>query len=796
MSVSSLGISHTLRRLRTDWAVASASIAMLGLGICATTTMFAVVDTVAVRSLPFPDSTQLVVLSGTDGSRKGMRVPKPIVEALARSRDFSGIAVHSPIRGTLKTANGAWGLVGERISSNYFQVFGVLPSQGRGLIASDDLDGAAPVAVISNEMWRIHFGARKEILESLLSVDGVDFSIVGVMPQDFRTTFAGSATDFWTTRVSPEMRQFEAKRGYEVLARLDRDATLASALSNSAQIVAGLGSDGWETGKRRLAITSLQDEVVGESANGFKLLLIAAAAVLAVACANVAVLLLTQSERRSREFGLRRALGAGTANLLIEAASAGAVIATAAGALGVAGSHILLRLVKFLAPSTVPRLTEAAIDGRVLAFAIVIVAITSLAVTVVPAIRLSKFSPTVLLSRSPATGKTRQPATYFMGLGIQIAISLTLAVFAALAVRLFIRIYPFDLGFESANRYVFRLVIPPATYPDGSDRMRRIEDLTRDLRSAHGIELVSAGSNVPFSGNTLEGKVSLPAGAQSVELPEVDFQWIFPDFMEVFGIRLVEGVPLKAEDADSAVVDERFVDAVGNRQMILGSRALIGEKRTAVTIVGIARAVRAVNRATPLMPVIYLPANSQRLDVVYLTLNARLGQAELTQEVWKAVRRSLPDVPLRGEEALSMAGLVARTAKPQRLMAATLTALAACAITLCLAGIAAIVTYTIANRQRELAIRLALGARPRTILGLLLGRIVVTLCAALAVAAVAVTYLTTFVQSQVGAVGTPTGGFVALVFCAVATSTLLVAILPAYRASRPIMAAALGSDRV
>jgi putative ABC transport system permease protein len=427
------------------------AVVILGLAIGGTTALFSLVDAVLLRQLPFRDPEQLVEIWGRDDQRTGMRVPGTILEALrAQSKTLDAIGTHDPTSGLLDTADGAIDIRGETVSANFVEVFGIAPMMGRSFLPEDERPGAPAVMLVSFPFWRQHLGEDSSVLGRVVYLDGLPYTVIGIMPPEFRTTFLSSGPQFWTPYAGNRSRQREREFGYELVARLSAGVTVEQARHEVEAITSALLVDEWRKTGRRIGLVTLKEEVVGNRAYALTLLMAAVAVVLAIACANLAQLLLARSDHRLVEFATRRALGASSVQLFRLALIESLLLSTAGGVAGILLAYWLVPVMRGLAPAEIPRLVEASVDGRVMATAFLISLATGCAFGLAPAIRLSRLSMVQAIKRGTGSPSKHRAPFRSVLVVMQVAAAVTLLAVAGLVVQTFLTLLPSSPGFATA----------------------------------------------------------------------------------------------------------------------------------------------------------------------------------------------------------------------------------------------------------------------------------------------------------------------------------------------------------
>jgi putative ABC transport system permease protein len=760
------GFLHDLRLsgrtlLRSPWFTALA-VLTLALGIGLNTALFSLVDAVLLRALPYKDPNRLVEIWGQEGARSSMRVPGPLLEALqARSRTLQSIAIHGPVGGVLRASDGPTDIRGDHVSANFVDVMGVPPLLGRGFLPDEDRAGAAPVLLVSHNFWQRHLGGDPAAIGRVLYLDSLAFTVIGVMPPEFRTQFSESIKqDFWTNHVKERTRQFELEEGYELVARLAPGVTLEAARSELQSIASTVQLDGWGEQGRRLGMVRLKNEVVRDSARALKLMLGAVAIVLVVVCSNLALLLLARSDKRVSEFATRKAIGAGSAQLFRLALSESLLLAVAGGLGGIALAYSVLPVMLALAPGDIPRIAESAVNTRALAVALACTLLTGCAFGLAPALRLSRISLVQAMKRAP--GRVSAQNTWLRSTLVsgQVAASLALCILAGLVGRTFLTLLPSDPGFEPRGLSFFSLYLPSAIYPTGTDRSRLQEEMVRRVGLRQGIIAVAFAENIPFSGDAL-GVAVRDARAPATDSTRLsaDVRAVSANYHQLLRIPLRRGRTFTALDGPGAtavaIVNEtlaRRLDTGGN---VIGKTVRVGRPASArdYEIVGVVADTRPNGTDLDILNEIHVPHTQRGSSFGFLIVQSGLDKGQLTPLLRSEVRRAAPALPLlETKTAMTMSDLMRQSLAGPRFSATLVTTFSAIAMLLAAMGVFGLVSYAVSQRRHEFGIRSALGAQPRD-LALTAMRSALALTAfgvalGLAVAA----FLTRFIETQLYAV--------------------------------------------
>jgi len=785
MTTPLLDLRFASRLLRRSPWFASLAVMILALGIGLNTALFSMVDAVLFRALPFGGPDRLVEIWGFDASRDGMRVPGSILDAIrARSTTAHAFMVHGPARGVLQTNDGPVEVFGARVSASFANVFAVAPVIGRSFVDDDDRADAPAVVLVSHAFWQRFLGGDSAAVGRVVQLDSILYTVTGVMPREFRDSFnnfrRGERETFWTTRVTANARQLESTSGYEITARLRPGVSVDKARRELSTIAATVSVERWGPDGRRLGLRGLKDEIVGDSARALQLTLAAVILVLAIVCANLALLMLARSDRREREFATRKALGASAASLLQLAMAESLLLALAGGSLGIALSFWLLPLLLSLAPTEIPRIAESTIDGRVLITSAVTAIATAIAFGLVPALRLTRSSVAETLNRTSSrlSGGGRLRGIL---VAAQVSGAVVLCVLAGLVGRTFLTLLPSDPGFSPGSVATYLLGLDARAYPDPADRQLRMENIATRITSVPGVSDVAIAENVPFGSDDFVTVVRA-ADVAGDSLPG-ERRAVSPNFFALLGMPVLRGRAFSQSDGAGtprvAVVNQTLARKLGGSD-VLGRRVQVGRSRTAPVyeIVGVARDARSSGASSEILNEVYVPARQAPAAADYLVIRSDLGTGQLTDLIRREIRAAAPATPLRpGRMATSLKQEMSRSFARPRFLATLSAAFSATALLLSALGVFGLVAYSVSQRQQELGIRAAMGARPRDLVVTTLGTVITPCVIGLGAGLLLAAYLTRFVSAElhgVASMDAPTfAGAAALLLLVCATAAAI-----------------------
>jgi putative ABC transport system permease protein len=717
--------------LRTLWRARGFSllaVAILGIGLGAGATMFSALDGVLLRPLPYADPDRLVVAWEANRAESDLRsgVSAAVFTALRDQEGaFSGVAAWRAWGFELGGTPEPERLRGARVSANLFTLLGVPALLGRPFAPGDDTPGAGPVVLLSEELWRRRFGADPAAVGTALELNGQPHVVVGVVPAGFVLPEA----DVWVTLVfAPYELDQRGNRALSVVARLGPGVGQAAArdvvrgVARRLQAEAPAAHAGWE-----VELEGLHRDVTGTARGPLLMLFAATCIVLLAACANLAGLLLARSVSRRRELALRAALGAGRWRIVRQLATEAMLLVAAAALLGLllarAGAGTLL----VLAGPWLPRGAAISIGPAVLGFVALIALVAGAALAAVPAIEAVRLDLHSALKATGVTARRRIGLRDATAAG-QVALALLLLVGGGLLVRSFLLAQRVDPGF-TARGVVAMTMSLPARYAAPEQRADFFATLESRVAALPGTRAAGLASHLPLSGGLLagdfevEGRPAADPGAATAHLVNVT-----PGYFGALGIPILAGRGFNAGDRLGAVpvvvIDAELArrywpegGAVG-RRLRLG--ATLGADTALREVVGVAGSVRSVSLERAPEPTIYLPHAQNPWPSLSLVIGARRSPDDVVRAAVAQVHALDPSRPVYAVRSLDQA--VSRLLAPRRLQTLLMGGFAGAVLGLAVMGVYGMLAHAVAQRTRELGVRMALGARREEILWLCLRR--------------------------------------------------------------------------
>ena len=781
------------RRLRRAPAFTLAAVLTLALGNGANAALFALVDTVVLRPLPFPQPDRLVSVRELFRGERSALAPAniadyrvPALESLAAWH-----SVELDVSGTGRPET----LFGQAVGADFFAVLGTGPVLGRAFLPEEDRDGGPKVVILSDGLWRSRFGADPAIVGRSVRLDRQPYQVVGVLPPGFVTPGAmGGPREASVLVPAAFPAELLANRGdheTDLVARLRPGASLAEADAQLRAVSERLARDHPDTNREFRAVAIPLDRDVTRDVRASMLLLLGAVgAVLAIACLNVANLQLVRALGRHRELAVCGALGAPRSRLVAGLLIESLLVAGLGGVAGLGLASFLLAGLKTLAPAGTPRLATAALDARVLAAALVATVATGLFFGLAPALAATRTRAAAVLQVGARQHSSRRVMRWRGALvSGQVALALALLVCAALLMRSMARIGSVALGFETESVVAAQVKLPQEAYPDAARRLAFFEELERRLAARPGVAAVAFVNTLPLRGGWRTGIQVEGRPVDPEHHDDADAQAVSRGYFRALGIPLLRGRGLEQTDREGApyvaLVNEEFARRFAYGGSVIGKRFRRGPKAPWVTVVGEVGSLRRDGPDADATSQIYLPAAQTGLYPVRLSdvaLRGNGGAGALTSLLRAEVEALDAEQPISRVTTLDEA--LARGVAPRRFGLALLAGFALTALALTLVGIYGVAAYSVGQRIPELGVRVALGAERGRILGLVvrgvLSQVLIGVAAGLALAFAATRALQGLLF-QVAPTDPATFAAVPLLLLAAAA---LAALGPALRATR------------
>jgi len=772
----------------------------LALGIGANTAIFSVLYGVLLRPLPLPDAERLVSFrQGYRGDFNQTAVTHSQFRFLAEHQTvFEAIAVKTHTGLNLTTGQAAERLDVQRVSKDYFRVLGVAPALGRDFTADEDVEGGPDVAILSDGLWQRAFGGDRGIVGRSITLNGRPFTVVGVMPAQFRPT---PSADLWSTEAQVA-RTAGSGQNLEPIARLRAGLTMAQAQAQFLPTEAAFKAEFERIFSKdaTLDFAELKDALSMDLRTPVRVLFGAIGLVLLIACANVANLVLGRASTRSRELAVRVAMGATRRRLVGQLLTESVVLALAGGALGLLVANWGLELLLAYVPASLGSSAEIQLDALALAFTFALALATGIVFGLAPALQVSRADLHGMLKEGSqrATGNRAQGRLRHGLVVAEMALSVVLLIGAGLLIRTFANLVRTETGFDTAHVTAAEIWLSGERYDSTAKVWSFYRDLGARLAALPGVQSAA----VVESGLPLQrgGNITVTLNGEPIRTG-VDYRTVTPDYFRTLGIPLRAGRGLTVSDAPGApvvaVVNESFAtrfiggtDGIGRVVRVGGQGGVDAE---VVGIVGDVRSfIGSAARPTVFIASAQTPIAFTRLFSgwfpIHVVVRTAGDPAAVQNLLRQTIREADPRVPVG--QVRPMADVLASSLAYQRFMMLLLSVFAGLAVALASIGLYGVISFLVAQRTHEIGVRVALGAQAADVLRLVLGRGLVLAVTGAGLGVAGALALTRLLAGELYAVSATDPLTFAAVTVLLVVIALLATLLPARRAARvdPIIA--------
>jgi putative ABC transport system permease protein len=797
-------IHYAARMLRRQPGFTIVAVLTLALGIGANTAVFTVVNAVLLRPLAYADPDSLVLLLyGRPGRISQWLSPLNYRDLVGQSSAFQNAAAYTPVTANLTGTGDPERIDGASVSWNFFNVLGVAMREGRGFVEAEG-SGEGDVVVIGDGLWRRRFGGQPGLIGTSIRLDGRPRTIVGIA---LGGVALPSKAEFWRPLIFTPRDLAPRSRGAQwisAVARIEAGGDVARATAALQTVAARLAVE-HETingGTTALAIP-LHQRMVQNVRQTLLVLLGAVGFVLLIACVNVANLLLARAQSRTREVAVRAALGAGRRRLIAQFLSEAVLLGLLGGAAGLAAAYWCTRALVALAPASIPRLAEVAIDLRVLTFTLAVAVGTSVLFGLMPALSASGGAVARFIGAAGRGTVGAGPSRPRRALVVcEMALAVMLLVGAGLLIRSYLRLQQVSPGFDPDGIITFNLSLPEAKYSNSSSVAGFTATLLARMRAEPGVETAAAVFGLPFGELSASTSFRNPSKPDTPDGPIAGMRIVSPEYFKTMRIPLVAGRLFDERDDDAApevvLINQQTARRYFDGENAIGQQIRVGvtlareARSNNKTIVGIVGDVKYGRLDAETPPEIYLPYAQHAVDeftIAVRTAGDPMAFAPTLRRDVAAIDRELPIAKME-----PMTAVVGASIAERRFTMFLLSAFAAVALALAAIGIYGVLAYLVSQRTQEIGVRLAIGAAPGDVARLFLREgarlTIVGLAAGFAGAAAAARALSTLLF---GVTATDPA-----TFAAVAGALTLVALaasyVPARRAARVDPIVALRSD--
>jgi putative ABC transport system permease protein len=740
-------IRAALRALSRRPGFAVIAILTLALGIGGNAAIFSLIDSVLLQPLPYPRADRLVMpweFSEKVTQETGLdRLPVSagdVTDFRTRNTTFERLAWLRGERFNLTGAGEPERINALRVSYDFFDVFGVGASVGRTFRGDDTLQTGTRLVVIGDRLWRRRFAADPSVPGRVVSLNAAPAVILGVMPPWFDFPAEGDLprdfgiegnVEIWSLDIlTPAQQQARGGKSFAMLGRLKDGVDFVAAGGDLNAIAAEIAKASPESnGGAVVLLMSLRDQLVGGVRSALIMLLVAVGFVLLIACANVANLMLVRAAGRQREMCVRLALGAAPRRLVEQLLVESLVLATIAGVAGLGVAWVGLKVLLAMAPGTFAAISSATLDLRVVGFTVAVSALTGLTFGIVPAVQAARTNLNEgLRDGSRGTlGSRRAHRTRNVLVVVEVALATVLLVGAVLLLQTFVKLLNVDPGFRPDGILTMEVSLPRQVYagPKAADFFDRV---TARVAAVPGVQTVAVTSSVPLAGGenlrqiTIEGRPRPKSGEELI----ADYRVVTPSYFQLMGIPQLSGLPLRETISGPApqvvLINSTMASKVWPGEDPVGRKIKLTaytQDSPWFTVGGVVGDTRHTGLDSSLRPQVYVELRSDPQPQMAVLVRAAGDPLGFAADARAAVREADPDQPVG--RVRTMKAVVGQSVSNRRFTMALAGAFAVLAFGLSLLGLYAVVSHSVAERTREMGVRVALGASPSALLRLILG---------------------------------------------------------------------------
>ncbi|HMD48228.1 MAG TPA: ABC transporter permease, partial [Bryobacteraceae bacterium] len=715
-----------VRTLRGSPAFSVAAVLTLALGIGANTALFTIIDSVLLRPLPYPDPSRIVVVDGQSDGGPGTLAPADFLDYRAQSHAFENLAAYRETALNLTGRDQSQRIIGAIVTPDFFAVMRVPAELGRTFLSQVDRPGAGRLIVLGDTLWRQYYGADPNILGKSVEIEGEPHTVIGVMPPYFRFpdqsvawTLSHYAVPEHALRPQIDQSRFRDTHYFEVIGRLAASVSLQQCRAEMNTIASRLKQQFAKDEEYDSALViPLQDDLVGETKTALLILLASVTLLLLIACVNVANILLARGASRQKEIAIRSALGAGKWRIIRQLLTESLVVAACGGALGVLFAFgALIPLRSWMPPEMLAGAAPHA-DLRVLAFTAITALGSGLFFGLFPALQMAKPDLNVALKESGrgSTGDRSSQRTRNLLVVSEIALATVLLIGAGLLIRSFSRVQAAPEGFHPENVLTLQTSLSAARYPDAAKRTAFVNQSLDRIRAVPGVVSASVISRLPLNhGRSTRGV--MVKGHPPFDNDGADYLVISPDYFTAMGIGLNRGRTFTQRDDATVILNESAARRFFANEDPLGRFIRFDTNDPWLEVAGVVSDVRQHQLDQDAPPAVYVPYSHDAWPfMAFVVRMTPLGPSGIQAAIHQ-VDKDQPVYNIR-----PMQEVVSGSLSSRRFGMLLLGLFAVLALVLACVGIYGVIAYSVAQRASEIGIRLALGADPKAVLGMILSK--------------------------------------------------------------------------
>jgi putative ABC transport system permease protein len=761
-------IRYALRVLAKQPGFTAIVVLTLALGIGANTAIFSIVNAVILEPLPFAESQQLVSLQGTDphlgDMHRALSYPD-FTDFRAQNRTLESVAAYDRNTATLTGSGEPLHIETSMVSANVFDVLRAAPLLGRTFTASEEQPGAC-AAILSHRLWTSHFGANPDIVGHAVTLDAKTCNVVGVMPASFQFPLTSQPSDLWMTfgvrmignGTDPPMTSERAAHFLSAIGRLKPGVSLQQANADANAIGAALEKQYPDSnGHVSLALQPEIEAMVGDVRPVFMMVLGAVGFLLLIACSNAANLLLARAAGRRREMAIRASMGAGRARVLRQLLTESVLLALAGGSLGLFLAVWGTTLLASLPSLQIPRLAQAAVDLRVLAFTLGVSVLTGILFGMAPAWHASHFNLFLSLKEGGRASSESKRASHARNILVvaQVSLAVILLVGASLLVESMVHLMRQSPGFDPNNVLTFNLDLPDARYGKPEQSIVFFRELLNRVRALPGVQSASGVLPLPLSDDIIRTSFEIEGRPMAKgDLPRVHFRIVAQDYLKTMHVPLISGRDLTPRDERSStpvvLINETLARRYFPNENPIGKHIKPGVadtgEETMREIVGVVGDVHHHNLWQPNDPECYVPYDQAALGGMSIVVRGQSEPMRLLPSIREQVRALDTDLPIY--KARDMRDYISDSVAQRRFTSMLVSVFAAAGLLLATVGLFGLISYSVEQRRTEIGIRVAVGAEKSDIIGMVLRSGVTLALAGIVIGLAGTLALSSVVKSQ------------------------------------------------